>query len=146
MTKALKVLVIIYSVVIVVFGLLFVIAPEQSLKMMGMNGLTDTVKFLMAGEGVTLVSIGVWGIVAGRDVLRNLIVLKLLTTTALLTLASYIGSVIAGYVEFSNVVLGILLDGGFGILTPGFLSLEGKTDRRTGQESDVGRASSWRSY
>ena len=126
MIKALKVLMIIYSAAIVVWGLLFVFAPEQSLKMMGISGATATVKFFMAGAGVTWISIGVWAIIAARDVLRNLIPLKMLITIALLASVFYIGSVIAGYVDFSNVLLGILMDGGFGILLLVFYPWKGK--------------------
>jgi hypothetical protein len=59
---------------------------------------------------IIVIAIGVWAIAAGRDPLRNIYMVKLLITLNILLLILSLYSISQGYLDFSAVLVHIILD------------------------------------
>jgi hypothetical protein len=110
MTKALKVVMIIFGVIMIIMGLMNLIMPEQVADMHGVAEISGYVKWLSAIAGVCFIAAGVWVVVAGRDPLRNIYWVKFLITLLIIALIANIYAIGQGYVEFSQVVQHIIMD------------------------------------
>jgi hypothetical protein len=116
MTKVLKVLVIIYSIIFIAIGVLAIAFPEQAADMVGFNDVSDLARYYMGAAGTIWIAVGIWGIIAAFNLLKNIIVVKLLITAGLLSSIGQIVFAIQGYADFSDLLVGILIDGVFAIL------------------------------
>ena len=113
MIRALKVVIIIFAVIHILFGLALIFAPYQTLSMMGFSEIGAPAVYITALCGLTFVAASVWLIVAGRDPLRHLIWVKFAILWTLLGVAVQSYLVAQGVVNFSQARLGIIDDAVF---------------------------------
>lgn len=100
----LKVLMVIYAIVRIVFGAYALIDPEQFLDTIGPGTLSDTTQFFMGAVGVAWLAVGAWAIYAVGDLARNIIFVKFVITLELLTAAGIIYTGTAGVIPFGDMV------------------------------------------
>lgn len=103
MIKALKVTMTIWGAVAIVFGLIYIINPVYLAEQVGFGQIADYVRWIMASSGAILVAVGFWVIVAARDPVRHINWVRFEITKTLLFAAVTVGSIIQGYVHFSQV-------------------------------------------
>ena len=113
MTKALKVVMIVYGIVHIFLGLFDIFAHDLVAKMFGFTQVPSYVNWMGEVIGALFTAIGFWVVVASRDPLRNINWVKLIITTASLVLVVGVHSVLVGYVQFSQVGASIVLAGIF---------------------------------
>jgi hypothetical protein len=117
MIKALRVIVIIFGIGLVASGVLTAIFPQQSLDLTGLEGLTDTVRLWMGVAGAAWVAIGAWGIIAAAgNLLKNLVIVKVMITKGLLATIVMLIVMLQDYVSFSDVAVMLVPDAVFAIL------------------------------
>jgi len=78
MSTTLKVVLIVYGVVLLLMGLGGIILPEQVSGMFGVEEINDNILYMTMAVSVFSLVSGIWIIVAARDMLRNIIWVKLL--------------------------------------------------------------------
>ncbi len=115
MTGALKVVMIVYGVVLVIMGLMNMTMHDLVSGLYGIGQMPGFVLWMGSIIGALLLSIGVWVIVAGRDPLRNIYLVKLIITKAILGVVVTVYAILVGYVEFSQVGGIIILDAVFAV-------------------------------
>ena len=120
MTKALKVVMIVFGVVLILMGLINIILPEQWAGMHGMGGGPSYVKWMSTLSAVFVILVGFWVIVAGRDPLRHIDWVKFVIMFCILAVVADIYSIIRGYVDFSQIPGYVITDGVFAVV---FLAL-----------------------
>ena len=113
MIKALKVSMIVYGVVGILFGLAYIFVPRQLGAMFGFEEGPAHVAAMAAALGVSWVSACIFLIIAARDPLKHILWVKYAIVFAILSLAAELYSFIIGYMEFSQVVMGIVIHGVF---------------------------------
>jgi hypothetical protein len=127
MTKVLRVLVFIYSIIFIAIGVLALFFPQQAADSLGFNDLSDLARYYMGGAGVTWIAVGIWGIIAAFNLLKNIIVVKLLITAGLFSAIGQIIFVLQDYASFGDLLVGILVDGVLAILMLIFYPWKGQT-------------------
>jgi len=110
MIRGLKIALITYGVILILFGLAFIIAPYQAASMSGFGEIADYVPYLMALLGGGFIAVAVWFIVAGRDPLRHISLVKLAILWSSLGVVTGLYSMLQGAVDFSQAGVGIILD------------------------------------
>ena len=120
MTKALRVVLIVYGAILLVMGLGGIIFPDQISGLFGMEEVTDDIIYLATIISTFSISVGIWLIIAGRDPLGNIYWVKFAITKAVLFVVVELYLIIQGYVDFNQIVAAIILDGVFAVL---FLAL-----------------------
>ena len=145
MIRALRVTVIVYSIALAVAGLLNIVIPEQMLKTLGFDALSDSARTVMLLVGAAYVAAGVWATVAARDLPKNLIWVKFLITKALLSDAAMLYLGIRGYTEFSDTWWFILIDVVFVALCLAFYPWRSRQTGCAGIEGDLVRVGRWAS-
>jgi hypothetical protein len=114
--KALKILIIIWSAIGILFGLGMVFMPEQMGAMQGYatEGVASYIPYLLASIGVTMI-VSASFIIAGvcRDILRNILWVQFAIAGAIFSVAVAVYSMLMGFVTFQQVMLGIIIDGAF---------------------------------
>lgn len=116
MTKALKIVMATYGTVGILFGVSYLLIPEQ---MSELQGAEEMSAFLIATKmalGAGLVPVGLFIVISGRDQARHLLGVRFAILVALLflTVSLYAGIVL--YDEFSEALGGVILHGVFGAL------------------------------
>jgi hypothetical protein len=114
--KALVVVLIIYGAILLVMGLAGIILPEQVSGLFGIEEVTDDIIFMGVIIGAFCITIGIWLIIAGRDPLGNIYWVRFAITKAILFVVVEVYLIIRGYVDFNQVVVGIILDAIFAVL------------------------------
>jgi len=116
MLKALKILIIIWSAIGILFGLGMVFLPEQMGTMQGYatEGVASYIPYLLASIGVFMIVSSSF-IIAGvcRDILRNILWVQFAIAGAIFSVAVAVYSMLMGFVTFQQVMLGIIIDGAF---------------------------------
>jgi hypothetical protein len=114
--KALKILIIIWSAIGILFGLGMVFMPEQMGAMQGYatEGVASYIPYLLASIGVFMIVSSSF-IIAGvcRDILRNILWVQFAIAGAIFSVAVAVYSMLMGFVTFQQVMLGIIIDGAF---------------------------------
>jgi len=113
MIKALKVTMIVYAVIGILFGLAYIFVPRQLGAMFGFEEGPAHVAAMAAALGVSWVSACIFLIIAARDPLKHILWVKYAIVFAILSLAAELYSFILGYMEFSQVVMGIVIQAVF---------------------------------
>jgi hypothetical protein len=103
MIKALKVTMTIWGATALVFGLMYIVNPVYLAGLVGFGQIADYVRWIMASSGAVLVAVGVWVMVAARDPVRHINWVRFEITKTLLFFAVTAGSMVQGYVSFSQV-------------------------------------------
>ena len=109
MIKPLKVTMIVYAVIGILFGLAYIFVPRQIGAMLGHEAGTASVFAMAAVLGVSWISACIFLIIAARDPLKHILWVKYVIVFAILSLAAELYSFILGYMEFSQVVMGIVI-------------------------------------
>lgn len=120
MTRALKVVLIVFGAVEILFGLLLVIFPENAASMSGVTDVSGYLKYTMVSLGMSLIAPSVFLIIIARDPIRYINWIKFAIIWCLLGVAGGLYSIIVGYVWFSHAGMQIIMDAVFATL---FLSL-----------------------
>jgi hypothetical protein len=109
MSTALKVVLIVYGAVLLLMGLVGIILPEQISEMFGVKEVNDNIIYLAMAVSVFSLAVGIWILIAARDLLRNIIWVKFSITVAAFSAVLLAYSSIKGYVEFIQVLPAIIL-------------------------------------
>jgi len=111
MVKALKVTMIVYAVIGILFGLAFIFVPRQLSTMLGYEaGAGPASAPAMAAElGVSFVAAGIFFIIAARNPLKHILWVKYAIVFAILMLAALLYSLILGYTDFSHAGIGLII-------------------------------------
>ena len=115
MLKALKVILIVYGALGVVFGAMQTFLPEQMSAMAGIEALPDVCApglYALAMSGISLIAGGIFLIIAGtRDILRNILWVQFALLWSILGVAGAVYSMLMGYVGFDQAMMPIIVDG-----------------------------------
>ena len=110
MIKALKVVMIAYGVVEICFGLGFLFFLPEMLAMFGFGEGPDYIQYMGALLGLTLIAVSIFLIMAARDPLRHIYWVKFAILWAVTGVIAGLYSIIVGYVNFGQAVMGIIWD------------------------------------
>ncbi|MFX0046510.1 MAG: hypothetical protein ACFE8Z_11735, partial [Candidatus Hermodarchaeota archaeon] len=111
---------IIFGAIMILIGLLDITMHDLVAKMYGFSEAASHVNWMGEIIGAMAIAIGVWSIITGRYPLSNINWLKFVITTLLLALAVSVHSILAGYVEFSQIGRSIIF---YSIFAVAFLVL-----------------------
>ena len=109
MIKALKVTMIVYAAIGILFGLGFIFVPHQLGAMLGHEAWPASVAALAAELGVCFVSACIFLIIAARDPLKHILWVKYAIAFAILMLAAGLYSFIMGYITLGQAGMGIII-------------------------------------
>jgi len=118
MTKALKVTMIVWGVIGILFGLAYIFAPYELGSMLGFEKGPDYVPAFLASLGGCFIAVSVFVIAAARDPLRQISWVKFAILFSVLGLVTESYSVIRGYIDFGQAGMGIIL---YAVFTVAFL-------------------------
>ena len=113
MIKALKVVLIVYGVIGILFGLAFIFFPHELGDMMGYEKGPDYVPYFLVALGGCFIAPSVFIIAAARDPLRHISWVKFAILWSVLCLVTGLYSVIQGYVDFGQAGMSIIIDAVF---------------------------------
>ena len=119
MIKALKVTMIVWGIIGMLFGLAYLLAPTQLGDMFGYEPGPEYVQAMLASLGGFFIAVAVFIIAAARDPLRNISWVKFAILFSVLGLVIGLYSVIRGYVDFAQAGMGIIL---YAIFAAAFLA------------------------
>ncbi len=109
MIKPLKVTMIAYAVIGILFGLAYIFVPRQLSAMFGWEALPALAAVLAAALGASFVSACIFLIIAARDPLKHILWVKYAIVFAILMLAAELYSVIMGYLTLGQAVTAIII-------------------------------------
>ena len=109
MIRALKVSMIIYGVLGILFGLAYIIVPHQLGAMFGYEQGPGYIDAFLLFLAVCFISASVFLIAAARDPLRHIYWVKYAILFATLMAVAELYSVIRGYLDFGQAGMGIIL-------------------------------------
>ena len=115
MIRGLKVALILFGAIEILFGLAFIIAPYQVASMSGLGEIATYVPYFMASLGGCFIAVSVWFIVAGLDPLRHISLVKLAILWSILGVVTGSYSIVRGAVDFNQAGMGIILDAVFAV-------------------------------
>lgn len=117
MLKALKVVLIVWGALGILWGLGMIFVPQQMGAMMGYDvPLLTYVPYLLASLGICLVVVKAFIIVAAtRDLLKNILWVQFAIAGAIFTVAVAVYSMLMGFVAFEQVGMSIIIDGAFAV-------------------------------
>jgi hypothetical protein len=102
MVKALKVTMIVYGVIGILFGLLMVFIPGQMNEWFNGPALSGYEKYLTALIGMPNIAAAVFLIIASRDPIKNISWVKFAIVWALFWAVTVVYGLVRGYVDFSQ--------------------------------------------
>ncbi|MBC8469049.1 MAG: hypothetical protein H8D56_06215 [Planctomycetes bacterium] len=109
MIKPLKVTMIVYAVIGILFGLGYIFVPRQLSAMFGHDALPALAAALAAALGASFVSACIFLIIAARDPLKHILWVKYAIVFAILMLAAELYSVIMGYLTLGQAGTAIII-------------------------------------
>ena len=109
MIKPLKVTMIVYGVIGILFGLAYIFVPHQLAAMFGHEAGPAYVAALAAALGVSFVAACIFLIIAARDPLKHILWVKYAIVFAILMVASELYSVIMGYLTLGQALTAIII-------------------------------------
>jgi len=115
MIRGLKIALIVYGAIHILFGLAFIIAPYEVASMFGLGEIATYVPYLMALLGGCFIAVSVWFVVAGLDPLRHICLVKLAILWSALGVVTGLYSIVQGAVDCSQAGMGIILDAVFAV-------------------------------
>ncbi|HEX6299773.1 MAG TPA: hypothetical protein VF148_04850 [Acidimicrobiia bacterium] len=115
MIKALKIVMATYGTVGILFGLSYLLMPGQMSELQGAEELSAFLIATKMALGASLVPVGLFVVISGRDPVRHVLGVRVAILVALLftTVALYAGTVL--YDEFSQALFGVMLHGVFAV-------------------------------
>ena len=115
MVRGLKIALILYGAIHVLFGLSFIFAPYQVAVMFGIGEIAVYVPYLMALLGGAFIAVSFLLIVAGLNPLEHITVLKFAILWTILGTVMGLYSIVRGAVDFSVAGTGIIMDAVFAV-------------------------------
>ena len=115
MIKPLKVTMIVYAVIGILFGLAYIFVPRQLAAMFGHDALPVLAAALAAALGASFVSACIFLIIAAQDPLKHILWVKYAIVFAILLLAALLYSLILGYLDLSQAGTGLIIHAVFAI-------------------------------
>ena len=109
MIKALKVTMIVWGIIGILFGLAYIFIPTQLGDIFGYEKGPEHVYAMLASLGGCFIAVSVFIITAARDPLQNISWVKFAILFSLIGLVMELYSVIRGYVDFAQAGMGIIL-------------------------------------
>ena len=109
MLKALKVTMIVWGILGILFGLAFIFIPQQLGDMYGFEHGAVSTLYLLGLLGIAWIAASVFLIAAARDPLRHIYWVKFAILGCLLSLAIAIYSLARGFVNFSQAEIDIIM-------------------------------------
>ncbi len=119
MIRALKVTMIVWGIIGILFGLAYIFAPQELGDMFGFEHGPASTLYLLGLLGVCLIGSSVFLIAAARDPLRHIYWVKFAILGCLLSLAIALYSLVQGFVTFSQVGMDIIM---FAVFAAAFLA------------------------
>ena len=116
MIKALRVVMIVWAIIVILYGLAFIFVPEQLGAMSGFEKGPAYVGYLSALLGVSWIVPAVFVIIAARDPLRNIMWVKFVTIWQVLSFAIDVYSLLRGFIDLSQGGVGLIIDAVFAVL------------------------------
>jgi energy-converting hydrogenase Eha subunit C len=110
MIKGLTVVMIVWAVVGILFGLGFVFAPDQLCSMFGFERGPAYVPYFLALVGIAYIVAGAFVIIAARDPLRHIMWVQLAMVWSLLDAIAALYFIIRGNVNFSQAGMVPIID------------------------------------
>ncbi len=102
MIKTLKVAMIVFAVVEIIFGLLIIFSPDKLLSMAGVSEVTGYLKYIMALLGICLITPSIFLIMAARDPVRQINWVRFAILWFLLATIAAVYAIAKSYVTFSH--------------------------------------------
>jgi hypothetical protein len=115
MIRALKVVLIVFGVIQILFGLSLLVIPDRVASMAGVSEVSGYVVYVMAALGICLIAPSVYLIIAARDPLRHINWVKFAILWCTLGVVAGLYSVIRGDVSFSHVGTRVIMDAVFAV-------------------------------
>ena len=109
MIKALKVTMIVYAAIGILFGLAYIFVPQQLGQMMGYEQGPPYIMYMMAGLGACIIAPSVFLIAAARDPIRHIYWVKFAILWSALVMIIALYSTIRGYVGFDKTGMEIIM-------------------------------------
>jgi hypothetical protein len=116
MIKTLKVVMVIYAIIGILFGLSLIFIPVQMAKWFSSPVPTDYEKYLVASLGIANIAVAVFIILAARDPLKKISWVKFAIVWALICAAAIIYALARGYVDFSQEGIALIIHTVFAVL------------------------------
>ena len=113
MIKPLKVTMIVYGAIGIIFGLAYIIIPRQVGEMMGYEQGPAYVMYMLAGLGVCIIAPSVFLVAAARDPIRHIYWVKFAILWSALIIIVALYSTIRGYVGFDKTGMEIIMQAVF---------------------------------
>ena len=110
MIRGLKIVMIVYGAITILFSLMFFFVIEQAAEMSGFGEIADYVPYVVALLCISFIAPSVWLIVAARDPLRHINWVKFAITWTILGVVAGLYSLVRGYVDFSQAGMQIIMD------------------------------------
>ncbi len=117
MIKPLKVAMIVYAVIGILFGLAYIFVPRQIGAMFGFEEGPAHVAAMAAALGASWVAACIFLIIAARDPIKHILFVKYAIVFAILSFAAELYSVIMGYMDFGDrgAVIGVTVHAVFAV-------------------------------
>ena len=119
MLRPLKVVMIVWGILGILFGLAFIFIPRQLGDMFGFEHGPASTLYLLGMLGTGMIAPSVFLIAAARDPLRHIYWVKFAILGCLLSLAIALYSLVQGFVNFSQVGMDIIM---FAVFAAAFLA------------------------
>lgn len=116
MLKALKVTLIIYAVIGIIFGIGFIVIPDDLSDWFNFTSAPDYVKYFLAVLGSIFLIMGVFFIIVSRDLIRNIHWVKFAMAEGLTGAVIALYALIRDYGNFQQMGPGIIIHGVFAVL------------------------------
>jgi len=116
MTKALKVIMIVYAAVGILFGLAMIFIPDRMADWFNGPAPTDYEKYLTASLGAANIAAAVFIIMAARDPVRNTSWVWFAIIWAVIWVAAIVYALGRGYVDFDQQGIALIIHIVFGTL------------------------------
>jgi hypothetical protein len=113
MVKGLKVVMVIWAIVVILFAIGFILAPGQLCTMFGFMQPPAYVPYFLTLLGIGYLLAGIFIIIAVRDPLKHIMWVQLAIVWSLLDALAALIFIIRGNVNFSQAGMVIIMDGVF---------------------------------
>ena len=111
--RNIKAVLILCGAIYIAEGIIFLVAPDRIISLYGFEALSDSMSFLMTIIGSAFIAAGVWFIMTILDPVRNINAIKFAILWCSLFVISPLYGLWQGYVDFSQIWLGMALNAVF---------------------------------
>jgi hypothetical protein len=127
MVKALKVTMIVYAIVGILFGLAFIIIPDQMSDWFNVAVFTDFPKYILTLLAAQFLVVSAFLIMAARDPIRNILWVKLAIAHGIVDALVAAYALIRDYGDFSQIGAALIIHAVFAILLLVFYPWKGQS-------------------